>query len=52
MIAYRELEHPETPYSPASYRLVEMTEEQMSALILAKLSPAEVDPFQDWETGR
>ena len=38
MIAYRELESPATPYSPASYRIVELTEEEMgeSALIFTQ----------------
>lgn len=54
MIAYRELETPATPYSPAKYRIVECTQEEMTARILGKLAASiEGELFADeMEEGR
>lgn len=53
MIAYRELESPETPYSPAKYRIVELSEAEMTARILGKLGASIEEHVSDeMEVGR
>jgi hypothetical protein len=39
MIAYRELVTPQTPYSPAVYRMVECKEAEILARLAASLAP-------------